>query len=221
MWLKNIRTIIWATSCCCYAVLGLRLMQNHKFMFHLITYESLVWQSTWTYHVVVQRLEKKIFNYHFTITVCERQKRFAILVSNFKATGVTNFFEAKNSCTIQIQRNSKSRSLDSYGNPHEALGIPIGEHILATCYVGEFIVTFKNVILWMRRWFQLQRLWWWQTRAFHPNFHGIISTWNLGPMSEENVKLGQAFFKFLLPSSIFVLSSKAIHCCKFCGRGWE
>ena len=50
----------------------------------------------------------------------------------------------------------------------------------------------------MRRWFQLQRLWWWQTRAFHPNFHGIISTWNLGPMSEENVKLGQAFFKIFV-----------------------
>lgn len=89
----------WATSC--YAVLGLRLMQNHKFMFHLITCESLVWQSTWTYHVVVRRLEKKI-----TLQLrCVKGKCFAILVSNFKATGVTNFFEAKTSALSKFKKN--------------------------------------------------------------------------------------------------------------------
>lgn len=32
----------------------------------------------------------------------------------------------------------KSRSLDSYGIPHEVLGNPIGEHVLATCCVGVY-----------------------------------------------------------------------------------
>ena len=87
-----------ATSC--YAVLGLRLMQNHEFMFYLITYESLVWQSTWTYHVVVQWLGKKKISLQLRSV---KDKCFAILVSNFKAMGVTNFFEAKTSALSKFK----------------------------------------------------------------------------------------------------------------------